>query len=113
MAVKSKKQTSTQEFAFWRAYLEILSERVPLVDRWSDGHVTWHPRVVQKLLWYSNISNTPRNRMTAHEWLMTIAIPVAKKRTGEKKPTRRAGRLNKKINILPEAGPSSPNGPPP
>lgn len=88
MTVKSKSHISKREFAFWRAYLEILSERVPLVDRWTDGHVTWHPRVVQKLLWYSNIPNTTRNRVIAQEWLMTIAIPVKDDGRSEKKPTR-------------------------
>jgi hypothetical protein len=52
------KQLSKQDMAFWRAYVEILSERVPLVDHWDDGTVTWQPRVVQKLLWYSKIPNT-------------------------------------------------------
>ena len=87
MDVKPKKQISNREFALWRAYLEILSERVPLVDRWSDGNVTWHPRVVQKLLWYSNIPNTPRNRVIAQEWLMTMAIPITK--DGRPKKSRR------------------------
>ncbi len=63
--------------AFWRAYTEILNERVPLVDRWRDGSVTWHPRVVQKLLWYSNVPNTMRNREIAYDWLMrNAARPV-------------------------------------
>lgn len=26
---------------------------------WSDGTATWHPRVIQKLLWYSNIRIRP------------------------------------------------------
>jgi hypothetical protein len=41
-----------------------------IVERWSDGTVTWHPRVVQKLLWYSSTSNTMRNRALAYDWLM-------------------------------------------
>jgi hypothetical protein len=61
---------SQRDIAFWRAYLEILNERVSLVDRWADGHVTWHPRIVQKLLWYSGIPNTMQNRWIAHDWLI-------------------------------------------
>jgi hypothetical protein len=79
MAVKSKQPK--REIGFWRAYLEILGERVQLVDRWSDGHVTWHPRVVQKLLWYSGIPNTPRNRSIAHDWLMSIVVYTGEDRT--------------------------------
>jgi hypothetical protein len=59
--------------AFWRAYLEILNERVPLVDHWRDGSVTWHPRVVQKLLWSSSLPDTKSNRLMAHDWLMENA----------------------------------------
>jgi len=39
--------------------------------------VTWHPRVVQKLLWYSNAPNTMRNREIAYDWLIrNAARPV-------------------------------------
>ena len=40
----TRAKLSSRDVAFWRAYLEILNERVPLVDRWRDGSVTWHPR---------------------------------------------------------------------
>jgi len=70
MGVKSKNLKSDRSLAFWRPYLEILNERVPLVDNWRDGSVTWHPRVGEKLLWYSGVPNTPRNRRLAHDWLM-------------------------------------------
>ena len=56
------RQSSNDDTAFWRAYAEILNERAPLVDRWRDGTATWHPRVVQKLVWYSDLCNTQRNR---------------------------------------------------
>jgi hypothetical protein len=64
------KQFSKRDRAFWRAYVEILSERVPLVDHWDDGRVTWQPRVVRKLLWYSDVPDTMRNRGLAYDWLM-------------------------------------------
>jgi hypothetical protein len=64
------KELSKGDIAFWRAYIEILGERVPLVDHWNDGTGTWHPRIVRKLLWYSNIPDTMRNRTLAHDWLM-------------------------------------------
>ena len=74
MSVKSKNMKSDRRIAFWRAssYLEILNERVPLVDKWRDGSVnTWHPSMLgEKLLWYSGVPNTPRNRRLAHDWLM-------------------------------------------
>ena len=73
MAVKSVKPISDHDDAFWRAYLEILGDRAPLVDRWRDGSQTWHPRVIQKLLWYSDVPHTPQNRMLAYEWLMRNA----------------------------------------
>ena len=57
-----RRRLSKRDLSFWRAYLEVLSERVPLV--------AWQPRVVQKLLWYSKIPNTMRNRYLAYEWLM-------------------------------------------
>ena len=63
-------QLSKRDIAFWRAHLEILNERVPLVDRWTDGTVTWQPRIVQKHLWYSDVSDTMRNRGLAYDWLM-------------------------------------------
>lgn len=66
----STKKLSKRNIAFWRAYLEIRTERVPLVDSWDDGSLTWHPRVVQKLLWYSEVPNTMRNRGFAWDWLM-------------------------------------------
>lgn len=66
----SQKKSVRRDISFWRAYLEIQNERVPLVERWDDGTVTWHPRVVQKLLWYSNVPNTMRNRSLAYGWLM-------------------------------------------
>ncbi len=58
---------------FWRAYLEILDEHAPLVDHWRDGNMTWHPRVGQKLLWYSGLPATPENMKIAHDWLMQNA----------------------------------------
>lgn len=61
------------DMAFWRAYLEILNERVPLVDHWRDGSVTWTPRVGQKLLWYSGLPATPENMRMAYAWLMQNA----------------------------------------
>ena len=72
------------ELLFWRAYLEILDERVPLVDNWRDGSSTWHPRVVEKLLWYSDISNTPANRRMAHTWLMEHATEERSKKHSPK-----------------------------
>ena len=79
MASRSEKPIAQDRaFAFWKAYFEILRERVPLVDEWRDGSITWHPRVVQKLLWYTDIPNTAANRQMAHDWLMSIAIPRAK-----------------------------------
>jgi hypothetical protein len=65
-----RKQLSRRDITFWRAYIEILNERGPLVDRWNDGTVTWQPRVVRKLLWYSDVRNTMRNRSLAYDWLM-------------------------------------------
>jgi hypothetical protein len=65
-----RKQLSKRDIAFWRAYLEILNERVPLVDHWDDGTVTWQPRVVRKLLWYSDAPDTMRSRSLAYDWLM-------------------------------------------
>ena len=76
MRTKSPKSVSDREITFWRAYIEILGERVQLVDHWRDGSVTWHPRVVQKLLWYSDIPNTPGNRSIAHDWLMSIVTVI-------------------------------------
>jgi hypothetical protein len=78
MAGKRNKRILNQEVSFWRAYLEILSERVPLVDRWRDGSQTWHPRVVQKLLWYSGMASTFKNRVMAHHWLMQNANKAAR-----------------------------------
>jgi hypothetical protein len=69
----SKPKLSKQEVAFWRAYLEILRERTPLVEEWSDGRVTWHPRVIQKMIWYSGFKDTIRNRGLVYEWLMDNA----------------------------------------
>lgn len=66
----SRKHLSKWDIAFWRAYIEILNERVPLVDQWDDGTVTWQPRVVRKLLWYSSVPDTMRNRSLAYAWLM-------------------------------------------
>ncbi len=68
MQTNSKRHA--RELKFWRAYLEILNERVPLVDRWRDGTATWHPRIVGKLCWYSGIANTKRNRNSAYLWLL-------------------------------------------
>jgi hypothetical protein len=69
------KHLSKQDVAFWRAYLEIFSERVVLVHRWSDESATWQPRVVEKLLWYSNVPNTMRNRSSlAYDWLMQHCV---------------------------------------
>ena len=73
MAFPSKQYLSDRDIGFWRAYVEIMSERTYLVDRWSDGHTTWHPRVVQKLLWYSGYADTVRNRALAYNWLMANA----------------------------------------
>jgi hypothetical protein len=72
-----RKKPTEHDIAFWRAYIEILNERVKLVDKWPDGSITWHPRVVRKLLWYSDIPNTFENRVMAHDWLMeNAAQPV-------------------------------------
>ena len=64
---------SKRDIAFYRAYLEILNERVPLVDHWDSGTTSWHPRVVQKLLWYSGLRPTIRNRALAYDWLVKNA----------------------------------------
>jgi uncharacterized protein YegL len=74
----SKRKLSKREVAFWRAYLEILRDRTPLVDTWSDGHVTWHPRVIQKMIWYSSLKDTIRNRGLVHDWLMDNARSASK-----------------------------------
>jgi hypothetical protein len=66
----ARKKISNQDIVLWRAYFEIRNERVPLVDDWSDGTTTWKPRVIQKLLWYSGVPNTMRNRSLAYDWLM-------------------------------------------
>jgi hypothetical protein len=65
-----RQQLSKRDMALWCAYIEVLNERVPLVDRWDDGTVTWQPRVVRKLLWYSDVPDTMRNRSLAYDWLM-------------------------------------------
>jgi hypothetical protein len=65
-----RRQLSKRDMAVWRAYFEILNERVPLVDQWDDGTVTWQPRVVRELLWYSDIPDTTRTRSLAYDWLM-------------------------------------------
>jgi hypothetical protein len=44
-----------------------------LVEEWSDDHVTWHPRVIQKMIWYSGLKDTIRNRGLVHDWLMDNA----------------------------------------
>jgi len=93
MAATPTKPISKRDGAFWRAYLEILSERVPLVDRWRDGSVTWHPRVVQKLLWYSDVPNTLRNRGMAHDWLMEHAAQPVRAEGGAGKPPPPACKL--------------------
>lgn len=73
MPTKSAQSVCRREIPFWRAYIEILGDRGRLVDnRWDDGSVTWHPRVVQKLLWYSGIPHSPHNVRIAHDWLMSI-----------------------------------------
>jgi hypothetical protein len=64
----SRKQMSKRDIAFWRAYFEILND--VLIDEWADGTVTWQPRVVRKLLWYSEIPDTIHNRSLAYDWLM-------------------------------------------
>jgi hypothetical protein len=66
----TRRTLSKRDISFWRAYFEILNERVPLVDIWDDGTITWQPRIVQKLLWYSKIPNTMGYRHLAYEWLM-------------------------------------------
>jgi hypothetical protein len=81
MRVKSKNLMSDCDLAFWRAYFEILNERVQMVDKWRDGSVTWHPRVAEKLLWYSEMPNTARNRRLAHDWLMQNCTEPVKERT--------------------------------
>jgi len=43
-----RNQISKRDIAFWRAYFEVLNERIALIDEWSDGTVTWRPRVVRK-----------------------------------------------------------------
>jgi hypothetical protein len=69
----ASRRLSDRELDLWRAYLDVLNEPTPLVDRWSNGSVTWHPRVVQKLIWYSGLKNTVRNRWLVHDWLMRRA----------------------------------------
>jgi hypothetical protein len=64
--------------AIWRAYLEILNERIFLVDRWSDGIATWHPRFVQKLCWYSGIPATKRNPNAAYRWLVKNCTKIVR-----------------------------------
>ena len=70
MKAAPKLQLSDRDIAFWRAYIEILSERVPLVYQWGEGLTTWHPRVVKKILWYSGTRNTKQNRHIVLDWLM-------------------------------------------
>jgi hypothetical protein len=65
-----RNKLSKTDIGFWRAYLEILNEKVPLVNHWDDGTMTWHPRVAQKLLWYSKLPETMHNRQIAYKWLM-------------------------------------------
>jgi hypothetical protein len=84
MRIKFKTATSDHTVAFWSAYFEILNEREPLVDHWRDGNVTWHPRVGQKLLWYSNLPATPSNMKMAYDWLMENATRPIKHRTAPK-----------------------------
>jgi hypothetical protein len=69
----SKPRLSNRERGLSCAYLEILRERTPLVGTWSDGHVTWHPSVIQKMIWYSGLKDTLRNRALVHDWLMDNA----------------------------------------
>jgi hypothetical protein len=66
----ASKKLSKRDIAFWRAYIEILREREPLVDQWNDGTLTWQPWVGEKLLHYSGVPNTMRNRRIAYDWLM-------------------------------------------
>ncbi len=66
----ARNRLSKRDIDFWRAYIEVLNERVPLVDHWDDGSVTWQPRVVRKLLLYSEVPDTLRNRSFAYDWLM-------------------------------------------
>src|SRR5574340_1422048 len=72
--------------AFWRAYLTILNEHVPLVDHWNDGTATWHPQVVPKMCRYRGVPATKRNRLTTYHWLVrncTHAVdPSDKKAVG-------------------------------
>jgi hypothetical protein len=66
----TRNRLSKRDIDIWRAYIEILNERVPLVDHWDDGRVTWQPRVVRKLLWHADVPDTMRNRSLAYDWLM-------------------------------------------
>lgn len=83
LSIQRYSETMAKGFSYqksmelWRAYLEVLSERVPLVDHWRDGTVTWHPRVVRKMLWYSGRKDTMRNRRLAYDWLMRHATKPA------------------------------------
>ena len=88
---KPKRKLSRRDIAFWRAYFEILNERVPLVDRWSNELTTWHPRVVQKLLWYSGIRNTKANRYMALDWLMANVAVYKDEQREAAEPERAKG----------------------
>jgi hypothetical protein len=91
----TKHKLSRRDIMFWHAYFEILNERVPLVDKWSDELTTWHPRVVQKLLWYSGIRNTKANRHMALDWLMAnVAVYNDEQREGAEPEKEKAKSAN-------------------
>jgi hypothetical protein len=80
----ARKRLSKRDIAFWRAWFEIRSERVSLVDNWDDGSTTWKPRILQKMLWYSKTPQTIRNRHLVYEWLMqNCAKPLPPAKTNE------------------------------
>jgi hypothetical protein len=80
----AKRKFSNRDIKLWFAYLEIRNERVPLVDRWRDGSVTWHPRVCQKLIWYTGLKETKRNRLLVYDWLMRNAAKPARRTESSK-----------------------------
>jgi hypothetical protein len=99
MKAKRKKPLSDRDIAFWRAYFEISKERVPLVDHWDDGSVTWHPRVVRKMLWYTETPDTMANRRMAVDWLMAnVAVYTDEEdRKNDLKPPARNRSTKRKI----------------
>lgn len=65
-----RRRASKRDMSFWRAYVQLLGKREPLVDHWTDGTLTWKPWVGEQLLSASKLSNTRRNRRMVYAWLM-------------------------------------------